>query len=427
MERLLAGEIPHPDWEDYRGLKLLGLSQEEQSRFLDRERKLDQSDILEYQDKGTLLKDFLGPLSSASEAHGLLVEFDLQKLQDQGMRFLSTGERRKAFILRLINAEPDVILLENPLAGLDQATAIELKQWLNALSIPLLLILSRFEDLPTGCTRLYRLADSKVSGPYTPEDFPPLNDRPPFTWQSPLPPPPKEQEIFPPRSILFRMEGVNLSYYGKPVLEDIHWEVRKGEFWQLTGPNGSGKSTLISLINGENPRAFGQNIELFGRPRGSGETLWDIRRRIGDLSPVLQQDFRLPLTVGEVLISGFFDSIGVYDRVKGYQRYLAEQWLERSSLNSVMDHPFKELSQGEQRLVLLMRALIKHPPLLLLDEPLLALDEEAAHSLAELVNLAAEESESTLIFVSHRPEKALKATHTLQLVPGERGFRGKIL
>jgi len=422
LETLRSHEGPLPGaFSSLEGLNIKALSQEDQSRFLDAEKKRDESDILEYQDKGTTLRRFIG-LDEESLSPEYEEIFHLNPLLDQGMAFLSTGERKKAFIVRVLLEKPDLLVLENPFEGLDRRVSKELMSLLDHLSLSLLLIVSRPEDIPEGFHSWFLLDRGEITGPFTPEKAEPLYRQNSFSPIKDSIPPPLDREAFQDLpDQLFSLKNIQLSYYGKEVLHQINWTVHKGEFWQLTGSNGSGKSSLLSFISGDNPRAYGQDITLFGKAKGSGESIWDIRRKIGIFSPALQQDFRIRTTVEEVILSGYEDSIGVYKKISGYEEWLMKEWLKLIPFPVQSDGPFSHLSSGQQRLVLLIRSLVKHPPLLLLDEPLLGLDEEMAAYMADLINLAAEESQSTLIYVSHRPENRLKASHLLELVPQEKG------
>jgi len=399
------------------------LSLEDQAQFLEDEKRRDQSDILEYQDMGTLLKDFL------PEPHSPLISrFHMEGLLNQGISFMSTGERRKTFLLQGIQQAPDYMVLENPLEGLDLESSAELKELLLHLEIPLILILSRSEDIPRGFDNIFILEEQKLIGPGRAEEMLPLFQKPQAHHEMPalIPPSPVETGSYALGQELIRMDGINLAYYGKAVLQDIHWQVKEGDFWQLIGPNGSGKSTLLSLINGDNPRAYGQEIYLFGQKKGSGESIWDIKKKIGQFSPALQQDFRRKISLGETILSGFEDSVGIYKKIPGYRRLLMKSWLNFIPFKVSEDQLLSELSAGQQRLVLLIRALVKHPPLLLLDEPLAGLDSEMADYMARLINLAAKQSQSTMIFVSHRPEPRLHARQRMTLIPGTDGSRGVI-
>ena len=196
-----------------------------------------------------------------------------------------------------------------------------------------------------------------------------------------------------------------------------------GEHWQIVGPNGAGKSTLLSLITGDHPQGYSNDLTLFGRRRGSGETIWDIKKHIGYVSSSLHLDYRVSTTVRNVILSGYFDSIGIYQAVSDKQHKLAQQWLDILGRDSrVADAPFHSLSWGQQRLALIVRALVKHPTLLILDEPLQGLDPLNRQLIRRFVDILIAEGETQLLFVSHHAEDAPSCiTHRLEFIPdGER-------
>jgi molybdate transport system ATP-binding protein len=185
------------------------------------------------------------------------------------------------------------------------------------------------------------------------------------------------------------------------IVSDISWEVSAGERWKITGPNGCGKSTLISLINGDNPKAYSNDITLFGKKRGSGETVWDIKKRIGFVSGDFQMNYRMRTTVLDTVLSGFFDSIGLYIKPTGLQLQEALWWLEVSGLLDKKEKMLKELSYGEKRAALIIRALIKKSELVILDEPCQGLDEENTSSVLEAVNMLSSFPDVTMLYVTH--------------------------
>lgn len=225
-----------------------------------------------------------------------------------------------------------------------------------------------------------------------------------------------------PRIVL--RDGV-VAYDDRPILNHLSWTVNPGEHWQIVGPNGAGKSTLLSLITGDHPQGYSNDLTLFGRRRGSGETIWDIKKHIGYVSSSLHLDYRVSTTVRNVILSGFFDSIGIYQAVSDKQHKLAQQWLDILGMdNRVADAPFHSLSWGQQRLALIVRALVKHPTLLILDEPLQGLDPLNRQLIRRFVDVLISEGETQLLFVSHHAEDAPSCiTHRLEFVPDGEQYR----
>jgi molybdate transport system ATP-binding protein len=171
----------------------------------------------------------------------------------------------------------------------------------------------------------------------------------------------------------------------------------------LLGPNGAGKTTLLSLLCGDHPQAYANDIRLFGQKRGTGESIWDIKRRIGMVSPELHLYFSEPLTSFQTAATGFFDVLA-RRLTTPEQDQVIHQLFADFAITALADMPFARLSTGEQRLVLLVRALVKSPPLLILDEPFQGLDSQAI-CLAQNWLDSRLRPNQTLIFVSHYAEE----------------------
>jgi molybdate transport system ATP-binding protein len=213
----------------------------------------------------------------------------------------------------------------------------------------------------------------------------------------------------PPVEPIIEMHGVNVRYGDRPILRDVSWTVRAGERWAVLGPNGSGKSILLSLICGDHPQAYSNEIRLFGRPRGTGESIWEIKRHLGLVSPELHLYFSEPLTAAQTAATGFFDVV-TYRPTTQEQDRTVFQLFEQFEIAALAERPFAHLSTGEQRLVLLIRALVKDPPLLVLDEPFQALDgglmSKARHWLDDHLS-----PDQTLVFVSHYRKEIPQTVH----------------
>ena len=197
------------------------------------------------------------------------------------------------------------------------------------------------------------------------------------------------------------MEKVQIKYGTKTILSDFSWEVKSGERWAIKGPNGAGKSTLISLITADNPQAYSQNITLFDRKRGTGESIWDIKRKIGYLSPELHLYFKEGGSCFSVVASGLFDTLGLFKRLSDEQTAQVNQWMQVMGITHLAERSFLQISGGEQRMVLITRALVKNPALLILDEPCQGLDRVQTEYLKSVLDYLAENSEMTLLYVSH--------------------------
>lgn len=338
------------------------------------------------------------------------------------LRTFSSGERKKALLQYCLHQEPDFIVLDNPFDHLDQQSRSELMESLAEIgrNIHLIVLVNRAEDMPDFITQVYQMTDDRY-------ELRPLLSKVNKT-QKELINIPKHllpQEFYR-QTELIRFENVFVSYKGEPVVRDISFTVNQGDTWQLVGPNGSGKSTVLSLITGDNPKAFGQNITLFGKPKGSGESVWELKQKMGYYHTTLTELFDRNHTVEQMVLSGFFDSVGLYKIPTKYQREKTKAWLELVGLYPFKDTYFNRLSTGQQRVALIIRALVKQPPLLILDEPTEGLDDKNAAVVINLLNSIGNKGNISLIFVSHRVEKNLHADYILELIPHERGSFGKI-
>ncbi|PIJ48736.1 molybdate ABC transporter ATP-binding protein ModF [Erwinia sp. OLTSP20] len=365
----------------------------------------------------------------------LATEFGISHLLTRRFKYLSTGETRKTLLCRALMSQPDLLILDEPFDGLDTASRASLATLLGALNqqgYTLVMVVNRFDDIPdftrsvgvlAECTLTHtgerqaimsqalvaQLAHSeRLAGMTLPEaDQPDAVPR-----------------LAPGMSPVILKQGV-VSWNDKPVLHNIDWEVKPGEHWQIIGPNGAGKSTLLSLITGDHPQGYSNDLTLFGRRRGSGETIWEIKQHIGYVSSSLHLDYRVSTSVRNVIISGFFDSIGIYQAVSDRQKMLAQRWLSLLGFDaSSADAPFQNLSWGQQRLVLIARALVKHPTLLILDEPLQGLDPLNRQLVRRFVDILIGEGGTQLLFVSHHAEDAPDCiTHRLSFVPDGEIYR----
>ncbi len=334
----------------------------------------------------------------------------------QPLPSLSNGETRKLLLARALLRQPRLLILDDPFAGLDADFRRHLKAVLARLlrqgSLHLLLIATHADELPRGITHVLRVDRFRVitQGRYAPRRKQQL-----FSAVAPggrvrLPATGNQAT----GEDLVRLTNVTVRYGARVILRDVNWTIRRGESWALLGPNGSGKSALLSLIIGDNPQAYANDVRVFGHRRGDGESIWKLKRRIGSVSPELHLHFPQAETCLDTVVSGFADTAGCFRRPPARQRAAARRWLSRFGLRAYADQPFGSLSAGLQRMTLLARALVKSPELLVLDEPCQGLD--AAHRAGIIGAIAAALRHTTAIVVTHRRDELPRGiTHVFRL------------
>ena len=354
--------------------------------------------------------------------------FELTKNFGRSIRTLSSGEQKKALLEYLMAKEPDFIILDNPFDALDMASVKQLKARLETISneMTVIQVFKRKSDLLPFINHAMRVDNGKVVftdgikqylEKYEPEEE--------VHFAIEIPGPLHEQDVN--YNELIKLNDVSVHYQERQILSAINWIIKAGEFWQLKGSNGSGKTTILTMINGDNPKAFGQNIELFGLRKGTGESVWEIKKKIGYFTPSMMELFKRRHTAEQMVISGFHDSIGLYHRPSEIQKHVANEWLKVLGLADKGNRAFVDLSQVHRRMVLIARAMIKHPPLLILDEPSTGLDDKSAALLSALINKIADESQTAILYVSHRTEPDLKPQFVFELKPGENGSVGEVV
>jgi molybdate transport system ATP-binding protein len=362
----------------------------------------------------------------------LAQQFGIEALLERRFKYLSTGETRKTLLCRALMAQPDLLVLDEPFDGLDVASRASLAALLASLhqqGLTLALVLNRFDDIPPFIDRVGILAECHLTHVGTRDEVlaealvAQLAHSEQLAGMAlPEADNPGQQPKLAPDAPRIQLKNGVVSYNDRPVLHGLSWEVLPGQHWQITGPNGAGKSTLLSLVTGDHPQGYSNDLTLFGRRRGSGETIWEIKQHIGYVSSSLHLDYRVAISVRNVILSGYFDSIGLYQAVSDRQRTLANGWLALLGMQQQADAPFHSLSWGQQRLVLIARALVKHPTLLILDEPLQGLDPINRQLVRRFIDVLIAEGETQLLFVSHHAEDAPQCiTHRLSFIPqGER-------
>lgn len=344
------------------------------------------------------------------------------KNERQALKTMSSGEQKKTLLRHILESQPDFIILDNPFDNLDSDFQTELKQILldKKQEISFIQLASRKSDVLPFIDHFGVLKESKFTS-LNIEGIPDGFDAyPPFNKKIPKP----IHVLEPLENTLIEFRNVSISYESKPILYNISWKVEKGDFWQLTGKNGSGKTTILSMIFGDNPKAYGQDIYIFGKQKGSGESVWEIKEKIGYFSSNMTDKYKGMHSVEHMLISGFTDSVGLYTLATETQKQRGKEWLVLLDLWEKRNTLFKYLSLGQQRLLLTARAMVKHPPILILDEPTAGMDDASAHLLVALVNKIATETSTTIVFVSHRTEPGLRPQSIYELEMTSKGSKG---
>ena len=336
------------------------------------------------------------PTACDEYAAALYADFGIDALLHKQLVMLSSGELRRLQIVKALLTAPRVLIIDNPFIGLDAATRTLLTDLLQRLiaerGLQLILVVSREEDIPSFVTRV-------VKTTLTP---PKEGNLAPRCLQAPFTQGRAGGEVASP---IITLRDVTLRYGEHTIFEHLDWEVRHGERWALHGHNGSGKSALLGLICGDNPQAYACDISLFGCRRGTGESIWDIKRRIGYVSPEMHRAYLKDLPAIEIVASGLHDSIGLYVRPRPEHIGICKEWMRVFGIEELADRTFLKLSSGEQRLVLLARAFVKDPELLILDEPLHGLDTERREMVRSIIDEFCTRPEKTLIMVTHYPEE----------------------
>jgi molybdate transport system ATP-binding protein len=387
------------------GGRLAHLSFAHQQALYERELRRDDTDFLDRIDPGTTVRQFIG---AAKDGMALSKWFGLGSLLDSGYRQLSSGESRKLLLLTAIGGGADCLVLENPFDGLDVAARGDLASIFSDLAasgIGMLVMLSSRSDIGDWCSHLALMEGGAITA---------CSERDAVLKTLHLRSAGKAWELSPERpkaspgeseEELVRLVQGHARYGERLIFDKLSLTIRTGSHTLVTGANGAGKSTLLALITGDHPDCYTNELYLFGKRRGSGESIWQIKQEMGIVSPALHRDYLVPGSALQAVTSGFFDSIGLYRKASGSQLASARRWLEAIGLADRATVSFRTLSFAEQRLTLIARALIKTPKLLILDEPTQGLDDANRTRLLDFLEHTAARQGSTIIFVSHRQDE----------------------
>jgi molybdate transport system ATP-binding protein len=355
-------------------------------------------------------------------------KFEITTPTNSSLKSMSSGEQKKALLQYIIGKRPGFIIVDNIPDNLDteaQQSIVTVLQQIAKYTI-IIQIIHKKKDLLPFITDVITINNNVFLNQQSIAEYLQIeNTTNKKYFTEGIPPPLHHYNL--PAGPLVQLTNLSVSYEGRPILHNINWTINAGEFWQLTGPNGTGKSTILSLITGDNPKGYGQTLLLFGYKKGSGESVWDIKKYIGYLTPNMAQFFTRLDSVEKMLLSGFFDSVGLYTLPNETQIKAAQQWLQFIDLYDNKNEPFCFLPLGKQRMVLVARAMVKHPPLLILDEPTAGLDDDSVTLFTHLINTIAAKSTTAIIYVSHQKEEGLNPQHIFKLTSGSNGSMGKVL
>ncbi len=339
--------------------------------------------------------------------------FNMRVLLDKHIILLSSGELRKLKLTETLFSQPRVLIMDNPFIGLDAGTRDQLKELFATIvkdnPIQIILVLSKTDDIPSFITHIVEVKDRHVGKKMTREDY----------LASQVPTPSQVLEASKAEAIrnlpynnkeyhtheVAKLNHVSIRYGSRTILKELDWTVRNGERWALSGQNGAGKSTLLSLICADNPQSYACDISLFGIPRGTGESIWDIKKHIGYVSPEMHRAYQKDIAAIRIVASGLKDSVGLYAKPSAEEYETCRFWLSVFGLEGKENTTFLKLSSGEQRLVLLARAFVKDPELLILDEPLHGLDNNNRMLVKNVIDTFMQRENKTLIMVTHYVEE----------------------
>jgi len=377
---------------------------------------------------------------SAGNAKAAVVSLlGIERLLERPVRFLSTGEIRRILIARAVLRAKGMLLLDEPFEGLDSTGREHLGASINLLlksGVRVMLATHRMGNLLPAFTHVIGLKAGRVfcNGPrdqvLAPESVDRLYDMRPGrlgvkSALDSLESKGRQKESradLTPNPVVIEIRNAGVHYQGLAVFENLNWTVMKGENWSITGPNGSGKTTLLQMVTGDHPQAYANDIYLFGKRRGSGESIWEIKQRLGVVSSEFQVNYRKPISAFDVVLSGFFDSVGLYCRADTGQVTTAQAWIKRLDLSHLKAKRYDLLSFGERRMILLARAVVKNPEILVLDEPCQGLDPANRRRILRLVDVIGRQPHTQVLYVSHHPEEMPACiTHHLDLTTKDRG------
>lgn len=451
------------------------VSLERAALLIEEERQLDESEYLDGIDIGRTGRRFIAevlggpdakhkniPLPPIADRLETLPEVKLcavEKILDRGLKFMSTGEIRRTLLCRALLSQKKLLILSEPFAGLDIQSRTILLEFFDTMvkrqktsktafaQTSIIMAMDRYTEVPSAITNVLEFTDKKVSFCGSKAQYEQLlskrnkenslkreaekkafiqelssiqNQSASSTQNQNSKTASLDTKSMTTKTPLIQMNKVNVGWDERLVLKDFDWQVNQGEHWLVRGPNGSGKTTLLELITGDNKQVYSNDVWLFGRKRGTGESIWDIKAKLGIVSYRMHVEYRMVggTDLESVIISGFHDSIGLYKQKTDLEIQTAQKWLKLAGFEGRQAENFSDLSYGEQRAILIIRAAVKNPKILILDEPCHGLDENYRQKILDLLETIAKTGTTTLLHVTHDPTEVLKAEkHILELTP----------
>ena len=387
-------------------------------------------------DAVTVKEELLKISADKDSIDALLNQLSLMHRKNDSLLHLSSGEHKRFQLIKAFLQDADVFIFDSPFMGLDVNSRKVLRKLIDEKSsTSTIIIITDIEDAPSCITHVAELENGRLKSfeakkeDVTARNACPVqygeaifsaqikhsinnNQRSIFNGNVP------QQKNIDEYDIAVKLENISVAYGNKKILSNINWQINRGERWLLKGVNGSGKSTLISLITGDHPQAYANKVFLFDKKRGSGESIWDIKKKIGFVSPELHWYFDKTISVYNIIASGFFDTIGVYKKLNEEQHCIVQQWLSFLNFTTKSQFNLSTLSTSQQRLALLARSLVKNPSLLIFDEPCQGLDEQQVKDFVALVDTLCSQSNKTLIYVSHYENEIPKCVNKVMLLEG---------
>ena len=371
-----------------------------------------------------LVRDLLSETDDVEYGKKLFGLLGIESLLDKNIVLLSSGELRKFQLTKALLSQPKLLILDNPFIGLDTETRKVLhellKQLIGVFNLQVILVLSKTDFMPSFLTHVVPVDNLICGKKQTLKDY--LQNKVEL-HENVLSLEKRKAILNMPflhgetsYTQVLQFNKVCIRYGEHTILKDVDWTINVGEKWALTGDNGSGKSTLLSLVCADNPQGYTCDISLFGRKRGTGESIWEIKKHIGYVSPEMHRAYLKNLPAIDIVASGLFDTIGLYRRPNSEQIKVCEWWMDIFGVLGLKERSFLQLSSGEQRLLLLARAFVKDPDLLILDEPLHGLDMHNRQLVKDIIDSFCSRKNKTMIMVTHYQEELPECiTHSFHL------------